>query len=272
MLGRYQRALLTHYAANLGQPDGLPTSGRFLYYEGEQAGAWPKHYDTKKRRVDQDVSDALTKLRELRIIPWGDISDETRTLRSWLYAATVLEFLRKIGVPAARINPWGAQHPPLVLCESRSLAGVLDVLLRKYLAPVAATNGQAAGFLHTEIIPLLEAGPRRILYLGDFDWQGGQIEQNTQRVLADAHDGVWERIALTQAQVDQYTLPVIQKTDHRYRPPRVHDAVETEALSQAVIVGLVRAALDALLPEPLAAVQVREEEQREDALQRLAEE
>jgi hypothetical protein len=43
--------------------------------------------------------------------------------------------------------------------------------------------------------------------------------------------------------------------------------VETEALTQGVVVGLVRAALDELLPQPLTDVQEREAEQR----QRLAE-
>jgi hypothetical protein len=44
---------------------------------------------------------------------------------------------------------------------------------------------------------------------------------------------------------------------------RYHDAVETEALGQSIIVGLVRDHLDSLLPEPLDDVRVREQEQRE---------
>jgi hypothetical protein len=59
----------------------------------------------------------------------------------------------------------------------------------------------------------------------------------------------------------------IVKADRRYRPARQHQAVETEALTQGVVVGLVRAALDELLPQPLTDVQEREAEQR----QRLAE-
>ena len=42
----------------------------------------------------------------------------------------------------------------------------------------------------------------------------------------------------------------------------VHEAVETEALSQAVIVDILRTRLEELLPEPLEAVQERAEEQR----------
>jgi hypothetical protein len=276
--GRFQRALVDLYAQHRQQQNGLPTSGRFLFYEGVQVQAWPKHYDGKRRRVDQDVSDALTHLREILRIPWTDIVDETRSLKAWRYGVTVLDYLRE-AVPVARINPWGDELPPLVLCESRSLAGVLEELLRAYVVPVGATNGQTAGFLHTDVVPLLQEGPRRILYLGDFDWQGGQIEQHTRRVIQRALDGTgededsaswpWQRIALTAEQVRDFRLPVIQKIDHRYTPPKVHDAVETEALSQTVIVWLVRAALDAFLPEPLNDVFVREAQERRAALRRM---
>lgn len=43
---------------------------------------------------------------------------------------------------------------------------------------------------------------------------------------------------------------------------RHHDAVETEALGQSVIVGIVRDHLDGLLPKPLADVREREQAQR----------
>jgi hypothetical protein len=54
----------------------------------------------------------------------------------------------------------------------------------------------------------------------------------------------------------------IRKADRRYRPVRYHDAVETEALRQTIIADIVRARLDALLPEPLARELEREEQQR----------
>jgi hypothetical protein len=40
--------------------------------------------------------------------------------------------------------------------------------------------------------------PRRCLYLGGFDWQGGQIEANTRRRLEQFTGPLeWERLALT---------------------------------------------------------------------------
>jgi hypothetical protein len=50
--------------------------------------------------------------------------------------------------------------------------------------------------------------------------------------------------------VEQYSLPVIVKHDRRYADGHPHEAVETEAISQAVLVEILRGRLTALLPEP----------------------
>jgi hypothetical protein len=70
-------------------------------------------------------------------------------------------------------------------------------------------------------------------------------------------------LALTREQVDRYDLPRIIKRDRRYKDGHPHEAVETEALRQTVLVDVLRAHLDELLPEPLARVQEREDRQRQ---------
>jgi len=67
---------------------------------------------------------------------------------------------------------------------------------------------------------------------------------------------------ITEAQVAEYNLPGIVKHDRRYKDGRPHEAVETEALRQTVLIEILRARLDALLPEPLERVVVREARQR----------
>ena len=52
---------------------------------------------------------------------------------------------------------------------------------------------------------------------------------------------------------------MIIKRDRRYKDGRPHEAVETEAISQRVLIDILRDWLDALLPEPLTRVQEREE-------------
>ena len=58
-----------------------------------------------------------------------------------------------------------------------------------------------------------------------------------------------------------YVLPVVQKYDGVTK--RAYPAVEVESLGQGVVTGIMRAALDSLLPEPLDRVLEREHEQRE---------
>jgi hypothetical protein len=102
-------------------------------------------------------------------------------------------------------------------------------------------------------------------YLGDLDLAGGDIEANTRRVLEEIIGGKvnWQRLALTRDQVDRYDLPRIVKTDRRFNDGAGrHEAVETEALSQTLIVNIVRTWLDELLPQPLETVLVRERRER----------
>jgi hypothetical protein len=62
--------------------------------------------------------------------------------------------------------------------------------------------------------------------------------------------------------VQQYRLPTIIKRDRRYTDGRPHEAVETEALKQTTLVGILRRCLDAMLPEALDRVLERERRQR----------
>jgi hypothetical protein len=57
-------------------------------------------------------------------------------------------------------------------------------------------------------------------------------------------------------------LPTIIKRDRRYTDGRPHEAVETEALKQTTLVGILRRCLDAMLPEALDRVLERERRQR----------
>jgi hypothetical protein len=259
--GRLQRALLALYRQHVAEGT-IPTSGRFLWYELSQAGivdkARARGHAGVRRGIDQDLTDALTSLRELGLIPWDAIVDETRTLYMYVGSTTLADGARSM-LERLRLDPWGG-NAPLILCESRSLAGVLEPIVRDYGALLASTNGQARGFLQTDVVPLVRG--RRVLYLGDWDWQGLQIEANTRTVLVPYAPASWERVALTDAQVTEHSLPVIDKLDRRYRPPKKYPAVETEALGQRLIVDTLRARLNELLPEPLAAVRGREQAQR----------
>jgi hypothetical protein len=233
--------------------DTIPTSSRFLFYELVQRGIISKERKPGGgRRPDQDMNDALTDLRESGQIPWDWIVDETRSLESYAGYPSIKEGL-KDQLPILRLDPWNGDLP-LILTESRSLAGVLRNLCFEYRVQIAPTNGQCGGFLHTTILPILKEY-QSVLYLGDWDLSGNMIEANTRRVLEhDVLNLCWERLALTREQVDQYHLPVIIKHDRRFANGGEHEAVETEALSQRIIVDIVRSRLEELLPQSLQSV------------------
>jgi len=252
----------------------LPTSGRFLYYELVQRKIISKDSPPPKpgrkscRRPDQDMNDALIDLRETGQVPWDWIVDETRFLDDYSGSASIKEGLLNV-LPGIQLDPWNGDIP-LILTESRSLAGVLRGLCIDYCARIASTNGQVGGFLHTKIAPILSPD-QRVLYLGDLDLCGGDIEANTRRVLEQIVGPLrWERLALTREQVRQYNLPTIIKHDRRFADGGVHEAVETEALSQRIIVEIVRRRLEELLPEPLQSVHEREAEQRQQIARLLS--
>jgi hypothetical protein len=242
--------------------DALPTSARFLFYELVSRGVVSKERQGARRR-DQDAGEALTQLREQGEVPWDWIVDETRTLENYSGSTSIREAMLE-HLPNARLDPWQGKII-LVLTESRSLAGALRSIAWRYRIRIASTNGQCGGFLHTTIVPLLmngDAAPQ-LLYLGDYDLSGNQIEANTRRVLEqEAGELDCERIALTAEQVEEHDLPIIVKHDHRYKDGCLHQAVETDALNQRVIIELLQGELNARLPEPLERVHERERRQR----------
>jgi hypothetical protein len=234
----------------------IPTSARFLYYELVQRGHLSKQ-SAGARRPDQDLHDALTDVRETERVPWNWIVDETRSLEDYTGYASIKDAALEV-LPRLTLDPWRS-NAPTILTESRSLAGVLRPIARDYRCRIASTNGQCGGFLRTDIAPTL-APHWPVVYFGDLDLSGGQIEDNTRRVLEQTIGGslCWERVALTEQQVSDHNLPRNAKRDRRYTDGRPHEAVETEALRQTVLMDILRRRLDELIPEPLQHVQERE--------------
>ena len=238
----------------------IPTNARFLFYELVQRGQLSKE-KTGARRPDQNLHDALTDIREDGRIARDWIVDETRSLDDYTGYPTIKEGVLSQH-PHIGLDFWRGRAP-MNLTESRSLAGVLRHIVVEDRARIASTTGQCGGFLRTNIAPMLRPGDC-VIYLGDIDLAGGHIEGNTRHVLEQEIGGPlnWERLALTEEQVAAYSLPVIIKHDRRYKDGRPHEAVETEAISQRVLIDILRARLDELLPEPLGRVLERERRQR----------
>jgi hypothetical protein len=264
--GWLQRLVLAQIRVHRATPGGLPTSVRFVYYELKDR--LPTRATV--RLWSTDISEALMVLRETGLVRWDEIRDETKGLRMWRSASSVYTYALE-SIALARLDPWRG-HPPLIITESRSLQGVLDDLAKEYLARIITTGGQAGGVLHTDCIPTLIEQPGPVVYLGDLNLAGEAIEANARRVIEGETGPLqWERLLLTEAQVDTYGLPMKETLDRRFRDGgRVEASWEAEALGQTRIQDMLRAWLDARLPEPLERVRVREARQRRAVARRLA--
>src|SRR5262245_708087 len=99
----------------------------------------------------------------------------------------------------ARCVAWQGPDGP---DREQSGRGVTKKWADYYRAKIAAVGGQVSGFLHNKIAPQLKPGDD-VLYVGDQDYSGNQIEQRTRKVLEELIGGelAWQRIALTEDQV-----------------------------------------------------------------------
>jgi hypothetical protein len=277
--GRLQRLALAYLHEKQDRGE-IPTSIRFVFYELEQRGEQTKATGGA-RKPAQNLTDAITWLRDVGLIPWDWIVDDSRRLHDWNRAATVMDYVEGL-LDSATLDPWFDAVRPVIISEAKTVGGVLARgLAQRYVVAVASTTGQCRGFLETEVAPLLRYPNTRVLYIGDADDAGDDIEANTRRVLERAtgrtfDSGPWERLAITADQVAELRRQGVQpivKTDRRYRDGNPHEAFEAEALGQSEIERIVRTRLDQLLPEPLADVLERKDEQREairEALDQIA--
>jgi hypothetical protein len=147
---------------------------------------------------------------------------------------------------------------------------------RDYRVTVAPTGGHCHGFLRTKVAPYLRKD-QRVLYIGDHDLAGNDIEDNTRRVLEHETGRTftkdsWERLMITDTQcrrLQRKGVEPIHKRDNRFADGRPHEAFEVEALGQSFVVQIVHKRLEQLAPAPLADVQERESKQREEIIKVL---
>ena len=53
------------------------------------------------------------------------------------------------------VDCWAGEPPPLIICKARSTKGVLERIVRAYLAPITTTGGQSGSCIVNDIVPLL---------------------------------------------------------------------------------------------------------------------
>lgn len=254
----------------------IPTSLRHLYYEAVMDVACPdvQKHSTGARRSDQDLTEAMTDLREQGLVEWAEIEDRTRHLIQNFGWTSIAEGVEAY-VNVVKLDPYrrGGKELalPILVVESESVAGVTEAQADEYRIPIIPTRGPAAGFLRNQVASFLGGRPVHVGYIGDADKAGGDIEDSSERTLREVLNvQSWTRLALTWPQVISHGLPTEFRRDGRDK--KTYEVCEVEALPQIELRALVEAFLNGHLPAKttLAAVEKRAETQRKVVRRKLA--
>jgi hypothetical protein len=234
-----------------------------------------KPYKSAKKSSDR-VSKVLTWLRGEGWVFDDEIVDESRSsVDNTGYRSIKHGLLEQL--PYIPLDPWD-DDPPVLAVESRSLQSFFSVLARTYRIAVVPLGGQSSRSYLANDVPLRLGKQTLVLYVGDYDKAGGDIENSAcdrLRELAPHWNGEWDRVAVTNAQFQvgvRDGLTVI-KTDDRFSPPRSFETLEAEGVEQSVLEDSVRNELARLLrlrgTMSLAEMAAEEERQREVARRRI---
>jgi len=170
------------------------------------------------------------------MVPWEALRDDTSsTLRGDWYAGRdglYSEFRRK--AEGFTLDKQTTQRQQIeVHCEAASMVAQVFRTVEAYSIPVYASGGfQSLDYKHALIQRAIELYEKQlvILYLGDWDPAGEVMFANFEADVCALLDGdenrhpitpvpIFEKVALTEAQVRQYSIPTAppKKTDPRRR-------------------------------------------------------
>lgn len=247
-----------------------PMTVRQVFYQATVHGLVDKT-EAGYAKVQTD----LVQMRRAGALPYDSLADNTR----WQRKPRTYRGINAALAETARLyrrSLWDDANSYVeVWLEKDALAGVILPVTVEYDVPLMVARGYASlSFLHSaaEHIAALDV-PAYIYHLGDFDPSGvnaGEKIEQTLRELAPAADIVFERIAVTPAQIAAWHLPT--------RPTKLTDtrskgfgeiSVELDAIEPDRLRAVVRDAIEQHLPaDQLDILKVAEASER-DLLQRI---
>lgn len=261
--------------------DSHPQSVRHVYYEmtNPRLPVWvikgkvrkPDGTKSKNEPGYDCVQNRCVIMRENSLIPYDWFSDLSRRGYFTPTYDDAGDFIQS-HVGLYRSHVWeDAKVRCEVWCESRSLAGVilgdcesLAVDLYPSGGYVSKTFAHAAASENNAVFRA-DKRPLEILYIGDLDPHGKQIDRDLERELRKHlnpnMDMRFRRIAITPEQVERYDLP--NKGVGEYR-------VEGEAMPASLMRQILRYEVEALLPPHALAVSKAAEESERAWMTKLA--
>lgn len=225
----------------------------------------------KSERGYRHVQDRITKLRREGRLPYGWIADATRRGHFVDTFTGASDFIARTAA-FYRADLWEqTDHYVEVWTESRSIAGVIqsecnDLAVTLY--PCGGFSSITLAYEAAEHMNAVHAGRLvSILYIGDYDPAGVLIDVSLERELRTHLDAdvdlAFERIAITEAQIETYGLPTKPRKDGDRRAREIQAKVEAEAMPAEVLRKLLRSRVEALLPpEALRLARVAEASER----------
>jgi hypothetical protein len=226
----------------------------------------------KSDRGYRHVQHRLEILRRDGSVPYGWISDATRRGYFTPTYSDAADFLSQVkGLYRADLWQYSDYHCE-VWTESRSIAGIIEDDCRELAVPLYPAGGFSSITLAYEAAESINEQYTEasvvILYIGDYDPAGVLIDKSIERELRQHLSPNisldFRRIGITQEQIAAFDLPTKPRKETDRRSLHVTETVEAEAMPAAIMRGILRTEIEALLPRgALAVAQAAEESERE---------
>jgi hypothetical protein len=250
---------------------GKPMTVRQVFYQATVHGLVEKA-ESGYAKVQTD----LTVMRRAGELPYDWLADNTRWQRKPRTFDSVEDAL-KATAAFYRKSLWtDADTYVEIWLEKDALAGVIYPITSMYDVPLMVARGYASlSFLHSaaEYINSLTV-PAYIYHLGDFDPSGvnaGEKIEETLREMAPDADITFERIAVTEEQIAEWSLPTrpTKGSDTRSKNFGSAISVELDAIEPNQLRQIVQDAIERHLPADQFEILKAAEESERKIISRL---
>lgn len=251
--------LLADIKAVIAQYPGVKMTVRQVYYR-LVAAQKIKNAQSEYNRVKRVLKDA----RLDGSVKFTDIEDRTRKVTvTDIYEETAASMFNRYYDYVKVLDQyyrlprwWGQPIRPVVLVEKQALEGIFRKVCDRLKVDLLVCRGYPSITVLWELGNHLrgyECDQIDLLYFGDFDPSGKDIDRNVEERLTNDFGVVFnfERIAITREQIDDYNIPPApaKTTDSRYNgfmdKEGVAWQVELDAFDPPELTKIIEAAIDA---------------------------
>jgi len=222
----------------------------------------------KSRTTFNQVNRILVELREQGVLPWNAVLDSSRDFSPLLRDDSPESFILRERAKFVRlaeayyVPKWRGQPiVPVLITEKEGLIPYFETTTQEWDVSIYPIKGQAGkSHLHANFRPwairvLQEHEELRVIYLGDYDDEGFQIEQTLNETLASFGVPIETvRLALTKELVEQQGIelePCNPKSSISGK--FVEGKAELEALEPTLLTQLVEEAIRECIDEEILA-------------------